>query len=485
MLRVTMMVTLHSPRPRMVRVTLIIQPDTDFEIKEDCLFFSDDEDDDSVDKMVSLIRDGAHFTKKMFIGGATSADLVASLVQAKIKIQIDRVEGKVDDLRESFDQLQEVVKKHISENSAQLLALQNGFKTILDSIASLSSQSHSRSVEDNPMADAPVADSVRVSRILTETQPQRDHVLRPPSPSRNAPHPVVMLIWGSGGRETLQAEEKPNLKTVMADPNKETNRLDDDEKRVRNGDRPFTKAKRSNCDMLDRNEPQTYASLEKMLHKTIFAIQQLKKKGNTNTYSAPKQHNLKRELVFPDHPDILRTIVEPELAWIVKNLKTDMDSHPADHPDCPARVLIVTAMHLSGKNIVSVDSPVGRLGLTVCYDLRFPKIYQQLRFDQKAQVILVPSAFTTVTGDAHWEILLRSRAIETQCYVIAASQAGKHNEKRESYGDTLIIDPWGSVVGRLPDRFSTGITVADIDFSLLESVRTKMPIDKQRVSIDL
>ncbi|KAJ0240977.1 Deaminated glutathione amidase [Hirschfeldia incana] len=139
-----------------------------------------------------------------------------------------------------------------------------------------------------------------------------------------------------------------------------------------------------------------------------------------------------------------------------------------------------------GTNIVSVDSPIGRLGLTtVCYDLRFPKIYQQLRFDQKAQVILVPSAFTTVTGEAHWEILLRARAIETQCYVIAASQAGKHNEKRESYGDTLIIDPWGSVVGRLHDRFSTGIIVADIDFSLLESVRTKMPIDKQRVSIDL
>lgn len=132
----------------------IIQPDTDFEINKDCLFFSDDEDDDSVDKMVSLIRDGAHFTKKMFIGGATSADvermreeaeaealakkkrkrktpcqtiptptqapvdaeLIASLVQAKIKRQIDRVEGKVDDLRESFDQLQEVVKKRISEN---------------------------------------------------------------------------------------------------------------------------------------------------------------------------------------------------------------------------------------------------------------------------------------------------------------------------------------------------------------------------------
>ncbi|WZZ70619.1 hypothetical protein YC2023_081989 [Brassica napus] len=220
------MVTLHSPPSKNgikpahartldaadnVRVTSIIQPATDFEIKEDCLFFSDDEDDDSVDKMVSLIRDGARFTKKMFIGGATSADvermreeaeaealakkkkkrktpcqtiptptqaavdaeLVASLVQAKIKIQIDRVEGKVDDLRESFDQLQEVVKKHIFENSAQLLVLQNGFKTILDSIASLSSQSHSRSVEDNPMANAPVADSVGSRTQTTISEPQR------------------------------------------------------------------------------------------------------------------------------------------------------------------------------------------------------------------------------------------------------------------------------------------------------------------------
>ncbi|KAF2535736.1 hypothetical protein F2Q68_00020718 [Brassica cretica] len=138
---------------------------------------------------------------------------------------------------------------------------------------------------------------------------------------------------GSGGRETLLTEEKPSLRTVKADPyknlfifvlfsfthkrmfgfhkksnqaskpqqdkqrnqRKRQNRLDDDEKRVRNGDRPFTKAKRSNCDMLDQNELQTYASLEKMLHKTIFPIQQLKKKGNTNTSSAPKQHNLKRD----------------------------------------------------------------------------------------------------------------------------------------------------------------------------------------------
>ncbi|KAB2010518.1 hypothetical protein ERO13_D10G216800v2 [Gossypium hirsutum] len=137
-----------------------------------------------------------------------------------------------------------------------------------------------------------------------------------------------------------------------------------------------------------------------------------------------------------------------------------------------------------GKDIAAVDSPIGRLGLTICYDLRFPEIYQQLRFNHDAQVILVPSAFTPVTGQAHWEILLRARAIETQCYVIASAQAGKHNKTRESYGDTLIIDPWGTVVGRLPDRLSTGITVADIDLSLIDSVRKKMPIAEQRKPFD-
>ncbi|PON91517.1 Carbon-nitrogen hydrolase [Trema orientale] len=138
----------------------------------------------------------------------------------------------------------------------------------------------------------------------------------------------------------------------------------------------------------------------------------------------------------------------------------------------------------AGKNIVAVDSPVGRLGLTVCYDLRFPELYQQLRFQHEAQVLLIPATFTVPTGQAHWEILLRARAIETQCYVIAAAQTGKHSEKRQSYGDTLIIDPWGTVVGRLPDRLSTGITVADIDFSLLDSIRTRMPISKHRKPID-
>ncbi|PON91518.1 Carbon-nitrogen hydrolase [Trema orientale] len=139
---------------------------------------------------------------------------------------------------------------------------------------------------------------------------------------------------------------------------------------------------------------------------------------------------------------------------------------------------------VAGENIVAVESPIGQLGLTVCYDVRFPELYQQLRFQHEAQILLVPAAFTVVTGQAHWESLLRARAIETQCYVIAAAQTGRHNDERQSYGKTIIIDPWGTIVSRLPDRLSTGITVADIDFSLLDSIRTRMPISKHRKPID-
>ena len=114
----------------------------------------------------------------------------------------------------------------------------------------------------------------------------------------------------------------------------------------------------------------------------------------------------------------------------------------------------------AGDQVVCCESDVGRLGLTVCYDLRFPHIYQMLRFDQHADVLLVcpslvsvlsvdalsqvPSAFTVPTGKAHWEVLLRARAIETQCYVIAAAQTNRHNDRRESYGHTMAINPWGA-----------------------------------------
>ncbi|KAG9453716.1 hypothetical protein H6P81_006620 [Aristolochia fimbriata] len=178
----------------------------------------------------------------------------------------------------------------------------------------------------------------------------------------------------------------------------------------------------------------------------------------------------------PDEQHLYNTHVLVNNSGTIVNTYRKMHLFDVDVPGG----MVYKESHFTAPEIVVADSPFGRLGVTICYDLRFPELYQELRFQHHAQVMLVPAAFTKITGEAHWEILLRARAIETQCYVIAAAQAGKHSEKRESYGDTLIIDPWGSIIGRLPDRVSTGICVADIDFSLIDSVRTKMPLSQHR-----
>ncbi|MCJ1483379.1 Carbon-nitrogen hydrolase [Schaereria dolodes] len=122
------------------------------------------------------------------------------------------------------------------------------------------------------------------------------------------------------------------------------------------------------------------------------------------------------------------------------------------------------------------DTSVGRVGLTICFDLRFPEINLALK-RQNAQIITYPSAFTVPTGKAHWEVLLRARAIETQTYVIAAAQSGAHNEKRVSYGHSLIISPWGEVLAALgAGRQEPEIATADIDLEVVEKVRREMPL---------
>ncbi|HSC85091.1 MAG TPA: carbon-nitrogen hydrolase family protein, partial [Pseudomonas sp.] len=100
-----------------------------------------------------------------------------------------------------------------------------------------------------------------------------------------------------------------------------------------------------------------------------------------------------------------------------------------------------------GQHVVVADTPVGRLGLTVCYDLRFPELYSELRA-AGAELITAPSAFTAVTGAAHWEVLIRARAIETQCYLLAAAQGGIHPGPRETFGHAAIVDPWGRIVAQ-------------------------------------
>ena len=154
-----------------------------------------------------------------------------------------------------------------------------------------------------------------------------------------------------------------------------------------------------------------------------------------------------------------------------------------DIPNGP--VLMESKTASPGDAIVAADSPIGRLGMTVCYDLRFPELYSRLRHEMGAQIMLVPSAFTKPTGEAHWEVLLRARAIETQSYVIAAAQAGVHSEKRESYGHAIIIDPWGKVLAKLEDPDNgIGIATADIDLGYLEDVRERIPVDKHRRKLE-
>ena len=131
----------------------------------------------------------------------------------------------------------------------------------------------------------------------------------------------------------------------------------------------------------------------------------------------------------------------------------------------------------SGSQIVVVDSPCGRLGLSVCYDLRFPELYRAM-LDQGMELLALPSAFTAITGRAHWEILVRARAIENLCYVIAAAQGGYHLNGRETYGDSMIVDPWGAVLQRLPR--GPGFIVGDIDFQRQASVRRNFPTISHR-----
>ncbi len=131
-----------------------------------------------------------------------------------------------------------------------------------------------------------------------------------------------------------------------------------------------------------------------------------------------------------------------------------------------------------GRAPVVVDTPVGKLGLSVCYDMRFPELFRRLSA-AGAQIITVPSAFTGPTGRAHWETLLRARAIENLCHVIAPAQSGFHPNGRETYGDSMIIDHWGAVLQRLPR--GQGCVVADVDLNRQAAARTSFPALDHRV----
>ena len=129
-----------------------------------------------------------------------------------------------------------------------------------------------------------------------------------------------------------------------------------------------------------------------------------------------------------------------------------------------------------GKQIVVVDSPFGRIGLAVCYDLRFPELFRAMR---NVDIIVLPSAFTETTGKVHWEVLVRARAIENLAYVIAAAQGGYHVSGRETHGNSMIVDPWGRVLDRLPR--GSGVVIAEVNPSYQASLRASLPALTHRI----
>jgi deaminated glutathione amidase len=129
-----------------------------------------------------------------------------------------------------------------------------------------------------------------------------------------------------------------------------------------------------------------------------------------------------------------------------------------------------------GSEVRTFEAPFGRVGLSVCYDLRFPELYRRMG---DCALMVVPSAFTYTTGRAHWQVLLRARAIENQCYVLAAAQGGQHENGRRTWGHTMLIDPWGEVMDVLDE--GPGVVAGEIDLERIAAVRASLPACRHRV----
>ena len=137
-----------------------------------------------------------------------------------------------------------------------------------------------------------------------------------------------------------------------------------------------------------------------------------------------------------------------------------------------------SGMYEPGRDAIVVDgTPVGRLGLTICYDLRFPALFERLS-EAGAEVIALPAAFTVPTGEAHWQVLLRARAIEAELFIVAAAQAGHHEDGRDTYGHSLVADPWGAVLVEM--NREPGLAFADIDLGTIAEVRGRIPVMDHR-----
>jgi len=186
--------------------------------------------------------------------------------------------------------------------------------------------------------------------------------------------------------------------------------------------------------------------------------------GSFNEKSGDAQRCFNTSVLFDDHGAIVATYRKIHLFDV----------------DVSAEVRFAeSATVVAGTEVVVAATPFGKLGLSICYDLRFGELYRAL-VAKGAELIAIPSAFTATTGKAHWEPLLRARAIETQCYVLAAAQVGKHDDGglRESHGQAMIVDPWGHVVASVSE--GPGVALAEIDLARVRKVRVGIPVAQHR-----
>lgn len=191
------------------------------------------------------------------------------------------------------------------------------------------------------------------------------------------------------------------------------------------------------------------------------------------------QHSAERHgiwLALGSHP-----VQHEDGKWRNRSLVIDSDGHVEARYD-KIHLFDVTlgdgddwresSVYGAGERIVTADTPAGLLGLSICYDIRFPAIYRALS-QCKPDMIAIPAAFTVPTGQAHWAILVRARAIEAQAFVIAAAQCGTHEDGRSTYGHSMVVDPWGNILLEMNDQ--PGLAIVDMDMARIADVRAKLP----------
>lgn len=177
-------------------------------------------------------------------------------------------------------------------------------------------------------------------------------------------------------------------------------------------------------------------------------------------------------LVAPDPSKVLNTVLvyNPDGKRVARYDKIHLFSFcKGDESYDESRTI------MPGNTITSFDCPIGKVGLSVCYDLRFPELFRALGH---CTLLTLPAAFTYTTGKPHWEILLRARAIENQCYVLASGQGGHHINGRHTFGHSMLIDPWGEIIAVLPE--GEGIVIGEINPDYIHEIRNKLPALKHR-----